>query len=300
MCLIKEHNHFQFSFSFMEDIEKVFFGIFSQTVLEKIGMNKKLFESKVVQSKAKETRIHFARKNELVLDLKSLGTISNVSSKVITEKVTSINEQQVTSNFIITHHIYINSSDNTTVVIFEITSNLEDDPFVKMYLENISKDYLFDLYSNISCYLNHWKKNVVTIESIVINRPMKQVFEYISDCKKILKFLTMEQNNTIKMQNGNQYIIENEVKKTNISIKVKKVIIESDKCIIISEKTKNNLKSDISFSIIKLSPITSFVVLENNIKFRVKGDYLSLLSEYNQQNLKEMKEVVEGLTCYEE
>ena len=67
MCLIKEHNHFQFSFSFMEDIEKVFFGIFSQTVLEKIGMNKKLFESKVVQSKAKETT-----KKGLYLKIKSL------------------------------------------------------------------------------------------------------------------------------------------------------------------------------------------------------------------------------------
>ena len=287
-----------FSFVFSNDIDKVFTGLFNQKVAEKAEIIGNLINQ--TPAKGAGTYVEFLKSKRLNLIMEPYDSVIFPNAKTITVKLTSLNNKVVTSNLYLRHNLYMNSSDNSTFTTFEIASDEEDNPFLNEYVDNISIKVLYNYFNNISKYLDFWKKRVITIESITMNRPLHQIVNYMNDFKRVLELVrygTVEED-----EDKQNYRIINKTTGTDVSLSIMKMIVEKDKAVIVSEKRHHGIKSILLFTMIQLSPVSCFVSIENNMKFQAKGEYLLFLSELYQQWLKSLKKNIEEerICCYEE
>lgn len=287
-----------FSFVFSNDIDKVFTGLFNQKVAEKAEIIGNLINQTPAMGAG--TYVEFLKSKRLNLIMEPYDSVISPNSRTITVKLTSLNNKVVTSNVYLRHNLYVNSSDNSTFTTFEIVSDEEDNPFLNEYVNNISIKVLYNYFNNISKYLDFWKKRVNTIESITINRPLKQIVEYMNDFKRVLELVrygTVEEDD-----DKHNYRIINKTTGTDISLSIMKMIVEKDKAVIVSEKIHHGIKSILLFTMMQLSPVSCFVSIENSMKFQAKGEYLLFISELYQQWLKSLKKNIEEerICSYEE
>ena len=287
-----------FSFVFSNDIDKVFTGLFNQKVAEKAEIIGNLINQTPAMGAG--TYVEFLKSKRLNLIMEPYDSVISPNSRTITVKLTSLNNKVVTSNVYLRHNLYVNSSDNSTFTTFEIVSDEEDNPFLNEYVNNISIKVLYNYFNNISKYLDFWKKRVITIESITINRPLKQIVEYMNDFKRVLELVrygTVEEDD-----DKHNYRIINKTTGTDISLSIMKMIVEKDKAVIVSEKIHHGIKSILLFTMMQLSPVSCFVSIENSMKFQAKGEYLLFISELYQQWLKSLKKNIEEerICSYEE
>ena len=287
-----------FSFVFSNDIDKVFTGLFDQKVAEKAEIIGNLINQTPAMGAG--TYVEFLQSKRLNLIMEPYDSVISPNSRTITVKLTSLNNKVVTSNVYLRHNLYVNSSDNSTFTTFEIVSDEEDNPFLNEYVNNISIKVLYNYFNNISKYLDFWKKRVITIESITINRPFKQIVEYMNDFKRVLELVrygTVEEDD-----DKHNYRIINKTTGTDISLSIMKMIVEKDKAVIVSEKIHHGIKSILLFTMMQLSPVSCFVSIENSMKFQAKGEYLLFISELYQQWLKSLKKNIEEerICSYEE
>ena len=287
-----------FSFVFSNDIDKVFTGLFNQKVAEKAEIIGNLINQTPAMGAG--TYVEFLKSKRLNLIMEPYDSVISPNSRTITVKLTSLNNKVVTSNVYLRHNLYVNSSDNSTFTTFEIISDEEDNPFLNEYVNNISIKVLYNYFNNISKYLDFWKKRVNTIESITINRPLKQIVEYMNDFKRVLELVrygTVEEDD-----DKHNYRIINKTTGTDISLSIMKMIVEKDKAVIVSEKIHHGIKSILLFTMMQLSPVSCFVSIENSMKFQAKGEYLLFISELYQQWLKSLKKNIEEerICSYEE
>lgn len=287
-----------FSFVFSNDIDKVFTGLFDQKVAEKAEIIGNLINQTPAMGAG--TYVEFLKSKRLNLIMEPYDSVISPNSRTITVKLTSLNNKVVTSNVYLRHNLYVNSSDNSTFTTFEIVSDEEDNPFLNEYVNNISIKVLYNYFNNISKYLDFWKKRVITIESITINRPLKQIVEYMNDFKRVLELVrygTVEEDD-----DKHNYRIINKTTGTDISLSIMKMIVEKDKAVIVSEKIHHGIKSILLFTMMQLSPVSCFVSIENSMKFQAKGEYLLFISELYQQWLKSLKKNIEEerICSYEE
>ena len=287
-----------FSFVFSNDIDKVFTGLFDQKVAEKAEIIGNLINQTPAMGAG--TYVEFLKSKRLNLIMEPYDSAISPNSRTITVKLTSLNNKVVTSNVYLRHNLYVNSSDNSTFTTFEIVSDEEDNPFLNEYVNNISIKVLYNYFNNISKYLDFWKKRVITIESITINRPLKQIVEYMNDFKRVLELVrygTVEEDD-----DKHNYRIINKTTGTDISLSIMKMIVEKDKAVIVSEKIHHGIKSILLFTMMQLSPVSCFVSIENSMKFQAKGEYLLFISELYQQWLKSLKKNIEEerICSYEE
>ena len=287
-----------FSFVFSNDIDKVFTGLFNQKVAEKAEIIGNLINQTPAMGAG--TYVEFLKSKRLNLIMEPYDSAISPNSRTITVKLTSLNNKVVTSNVYLRHNLYVNSSDNSTFTTFEIVSDEEDNPFLNEYVNNISIKVLYNYFNNISKYLDFWKKRVITIESITINRPLKQIVEYMNDFKRVLELVrygTVEEDD-----DKHNYRIINKTTGTDISLSIMKMIVEKDKAVIVSEKIHHGIKSILLFTMMQLAPVSCFVSIENSMKFQAKGEYLLFISELYQQWLKSLKKNIEEerICSYEE
>ena len=287
-----------FSFVFSNDIDKVFTGLFDQKVAEKAEIIGNLINQTPAMGAG--TYVEFLQSKRLNLIMEPYDSAISPNSRTITVKLTSLNNKVVTSNVYLRHNLYVNSSDNSTFTTFEIVSDEEDNPFLNEYVNNISIKVLYNYFNNISKYLDFWKKRVITIESITINRPLKQIVEYMNDFKRVLELVrygTVEEDD-----DKHNYRIINKTTGTDVSLSIMKMIVEKDKAVIVSEKIHHGIKSILLFTMMQLSPVSCFVSIENSMKFQAKGEYLLFISELYQQWLKSLKKNIEEerICSYEE
>ena len=75
------------------------------------------------------------------------------------------------------YNLYSNSEDNLTVFKYELQSNIKNEPFMEEYLSYV---LFFNYFWNTkkSKWLNYITNAIISFESITINSPMKQVYQY--------------------------------------------------------------------------------------------------------------------------
>ena len=161
------------------------------------------------------------------------------------------------------------------MLIFELFSNERKDPFMNEYLERVPFSKTNEILRKIKDYLHYITNSILSIESITVNRPLKKVFTYILNFHKVICA------NKNKKECGNYLFID-------------KLYIDKNKASISIKKIENNSKSEIIVSIIKLSSVSSFVVIENVFGFVLREKYLS---NYNQSYLRTLKQLVEKEVC---
>lgn len=229
------------TYSFDNDIEKVYLGLFGKECLEKLGLSRQEI------SPTGNKLVKYLNIDSLQLDIMQLHSVSTPTSKIIEE----------------------------TMLIFELFSNERKDPFMNEYLERVPFSKTNEILRKIKDYLHYITNSILSIESITVNRPLKQVFTYILNFNKVICA------NKNKKECGNYLFID-------------KLYIDTNKASISIKRIEKNNKSEIIFSLIKLSSVSSFVVIENVFGFVLREKYLS---NYNQSYLRTLKQLVEKEVC---
>ena len=179
--------------------------------------------------------------NNDIMTLDLIEKQNSINYKLLTYKITKINENKILNIFNIFFSFYVNTNDNSTVVVLEIFG-------IKYYenLENIGnsiKNFFFEEFKKFSIFLykNYPYNNIINYESILINRPLMQIVKYLNNCKilnncKYYKLIKIDGN------------------KEKISIFLKNEI------------------SSMEINIIYLSIISSFVEIKRNFNIYLSGN----------------------------
>ena len=289
------------AYTFKKDIDKVFGACFNLKILEKAGILGQIYtltdEPKPFIKK--ETLLEFCRPVFCSLKLENIKLINEPHRKTLIQKINSMNGNEITTNFYLKYNYFVNTNNNSTIVIFEVQTEKENDPLIEDYLNYVPKETKIMFCERIESFLDQLDKPVLSIESIVIDRPLDIIWNYISDFKAFYE--SINTNRCVEVDESNKknvYLVKN---KTNLLVKyiTKKQIIGNNRAILHFKKELNGSKAiKGNISVIKLSPISCFIAIENEIPFYVNGEFLICLSEYHQSVLKKMKDNLEKKVCY--
>ena len=264
------------TFTFKEDIDKVFNCFFNPKILTKLGF----FNNKITKEHFPLKKVKFEYKNSSnTIELDTTEEIEKSDMKIVKRQIKKINDIPVESNLFIKYNFYINTSNYSTLVILETEYDNEADYILYQNLVcNNKKNHFCQL---IKKYLRSYNNIVHDFhyESIVIHRSLQQTFLQITNIREFLRKQQekYKSDNTIKYS-FNEFIM----RKDQIILKLTR-----------SFEGKNSGSNKMNVILYKLSPISCCLFLETQIPYNIKGKFHSFLSSYQQFFLKEIKEYIE-------
>ena len=193
--------------------------------------------------------------------------------KSITKNIKEINNKTINTVLRIKYSFYNNTSENSTYFVALVEYEKKDREY-EYYNKTIAITTLTEYCLNIHDFLDFWNNSLLQVESIVINRPMIQIWKYLTDENLINVIINKEKNVN--------YQVESVIKKNKIIIKI---------------KGNNDNKELNGILLMKISPITTYVCIENTIPLFNDGKYLASVSSKNQKLLKKFRTSIESITA---
>lgn len=112
------------TFTFKEDIDKVFNCFFNPKILTKLGF----FNNKLTKEQFPLKKVRFEYKNSSnTIDIDKVEEISKRDMKIVKRQITKINDITVESNLFIKYNFYLNTNNGSTLVILETEYDNEAD-----------------------------------------------------------------------------------------------------------------------------------------------------------------------------
>lgn len=289
------------AYTFKKDIEKVFGACFNIKILEKAGILGQIYTISYQPKpfNKNETILEFCRPILCSLKIENVKIINEPHHKTLIQRINSLNGKKSTANFYLKYNYFVNTNNNSTIVTLETQTDKEKDPLFLDYLKSVPKETKILFCERIENFLEQLDKPVISIESIVIDRPLDIIWKYISDFKSFYESINTNRNmETDESDQKKVYLVKNN---NNLLVKytTEKQVIGNTRAILHFKKELNSSKAiKGNISVIKLSPISCFIAIENEIPFYINGEFLICLSEYHQSVLKKMKENLEKTVCY--
>ena len=275
------HIYQSISYSFNADIEKVYSIFFTKKILEKAGIFGVLFEFGTINRDG-HTLIQYKFLNGFSFEFIKEKEIKNPDNICITNKILLMNNKEVTSSLKLRYNLYKNTSNNSTFVTFETLYEDENDVFYKEYFNWVNKDNKYLFCEKIQNYITHWTKNVISFESILIDRPLSQIIELFKDFNALLKITT------------NDYYNFSYTQKNKAPFKIDSIIYKHDTIYFkLSRQLSSNKSIKLNFLLIRISPITSYVTIEDEIPIDIcQGAHI--FTHLKRILLKRMKSIIES------
>lgn len=299
-----------YTYKFQETIDKIYPSFFNLTILEKAGLLGVLYNIEITSKNTSDDFVHtflvtFLDTN-CTMERTVVHRFESPLMKSFTQRITSINNQPLRRLLQIKFSLFMDSSNYYTSFIISLEADSEDNPYIPLYFKSVPHCGLRQMCDKLNKYLIKWNSNIVTMESIVIHRPIHQVYEYITDFKTILLNTSIGQGRAVirngeDRKEGTEYTIFDEKGNIKYKIKFKKLVLENKKAIItfIQDFYFNVfISTSIAVSIIHLSSVSSFVNIETDFHCKLKGDLYFFISEMHQSILKLIKNNLEKNTCY--
>lgn len=248
MCIhliSKEEIYFNYvlTYNFKENISQIFSYFTSFEQLNKLH-NKNIF-TYLTSSKQNNflnldlitSFVLFIKSDIITLDL--IEKQNSLNYKLLEYKISKINEKSILDIFNIFFSFYMNTNDNSTVVVLEILGYKYYEILKK--IGNSIKMYFSEEFKKLSIFLYNNNYNNINYESILINRPLLQVIKYLNKCKilnncKYYKLIKIDGN-----KEKINIFLENEI-------------------------------SSLEISVICLSKISSFVEIKRNFNIYLSGN----------------------------
>ena len=248
MCIhliSKEEIYFNYvlTYNFKENISQIFSYFTSFEQLNKLH-NKNIF-TYLTSSKQNNflnldlitSFVLFIKSDIITLDL--IEKQNSLNYKLIKYKISKINEKSILDIFNIFFSFYMNTNDNSTVVVLEILGYKYYEILKK--IGNSIKIYFSEEFKKLSIFLYNNNYNNINYESILINRPLLQVIKYLNKCKilnncKYYKLIKIDGN-----KEKINIFLENEI-------------------------------SSVEICVIYLSKISSFVEIKRNFNIYLSGN----------------------------
>lgn len=300
-----------FSYKFNESIDKIYSSFFNPRILEKANILGVLYDIEISSDNCSDTHevnsflVHFLQ-SDYVMERLIENKIETPLMKSLTYRIISINNEIIDFLFRIKANLFMDSSNFSTIFTLEMETESLENQFIVEYFEKVPLNVSYEFCNKLQAYLTKWNVNKIIMQSIVINRPLKQVFDFIMDFKNGMTQSPISFSKEIiqegdKGKVGTSYISLDSNGNTKFKLQIMKVVIEKQKAIISIETEMNLgqvLKNSIDISIIKLSSVSSFVNVEIDFHYMLKGDLRIFIQELNQEVLKSIKKELEKITCY--
>lgn len=123
----------------------------------------------------------------------------NCNCKTITKYITELNGKTVPSKLAIKYHFYSNSSNNSTFFTLEIEYDKLCVNLFYEYQNSVAKKTIDNICFNVKDFFKYLSNNNIQVESIVINRPIEQVWELISNLKLLIQTLFQENKENVNI-----------------------------------------------------------------------------------------------------
>ena len=300
-----------FSYKFNESIDKIYASFFNPRILEKAKILGVLYDIEISSDNCSDAHdvnsflVHFLQ-SDYSMERLIENKIETPLMKSLTYRIIAINGEIIDFLFRIKVNLFMDSSNFSTTFTLEIESESLNNPYIIEYFEKVPLNVSYEFCNKLQAYLTKWNVNTLIMQSIVINRPLKQVFDFIIDFKKGMTESPISLKNDIVQEGekgkvGTSYVKLDPNGNIKAKITITNIIYQKQKAIIsiVSEINLSQvLKNRVDISIIQLSSVSSFVNVETDFHYMLKGDLKIFVQEMHQEVLKSIKKELEKNTCY--
>lgn len=225
-------------------------------------------------------------------------------SKTIIHKIIAVNGINMETFLVFKINLYSDSSNNSTLLTIEIEGDNAKNPITEYLMMVIKRNNKENIFTKLNLYFNNSNRKGASFESIVINRPIRQIYDYIIDLPNIIHQLKLFSKTSIikigeKTEGECYYIIDQNKEGKNYKFTLKKSSLENKGIIHLDLEILGKYKKVSRFTIVifSLSSISSFVTFEYKTKFHVDLNCFQSMSEIHQCFLKKLKKTLESKLC---
>ena len=204
----------------------------------------------------------------------------------------SISHPSTTTDFINTYGFYWNSTDKST--IFKFTGDQEESEHPNVILNYIMENKIF-MCQSVENYLIKTLKNLEENESISINRPINDTWNFITDINN-QKLFCSNQNVNVKSIGENKIeIFDNDTKDISTFLITKNGENEDKKQynLELINSTDSLPKQRIEMILVKMGENQTFLIFKHIILQFIAFDILMSYSHIKKKRLKAIKNILE-------
>ena len=293
-----------FSFSFNECIERIFKLFLYPETANEYGYQYETFKLSTIQNYP--NKIYHVTLNAYkddIIEIQNVHMIQDSNYSTLTNLVTKVNNEILKHPIWMEIKFFFNSCTNNTYLIIE--NKIEDSNIIitEVLQELISNSIFLKECQKIKEFLLQLNKNILHTESVLILRPLTQIWKCI-EAFDFWKSIYSENKYTFTRDlydgENEEFILINTNTNIETSYKVKKKTLLKDRIslrILKRSNSKNSIKKYICLSILSISQITCFMILETEIFSSVNLDFINMLSHFQKRFLRNLKSNMEKLPC---
>lgn len=179
-----------FSYVFIEDVERLFSFLTNKNVLYELIFKSFIYKYSLDKTNVKKEKffegikIFFDWNNKYKCEVEVYEVDYNTIIKKIGLKFLKIDNYN--NPLILNYYFYWNSCETNTLLRIEIIT------FEKLHYENLKKEYSeefkFQLCKKIENYLKYDYTSLSQFDSILINKPLKEIYKNIKEINKFISF----------------------------------------------------------------------------------------------------------------
>lgn len=293
-----------FSFSFNECIERIFKFFLTPETINEYGYHYETFKVSTIQNYPhKIYHVTFNSYKDDIIEIQNAHMIQDSNYSTLTNLVTKVNNEILKHPIQIEMKFFFNSCTNNTYLIVENKIENSNIIITGVLEELISNTTFIKECQKIKEVLLQGNKNILHTESILVLRPLTQIWKCIKTFD-FWKSIYSDKKYTFKLDlydgENEEFIILNNNTNIETSYKVKKKTLLNDRIslrILKRSNSKNSIKKYICISILSISQITCFMILETEILSSVNLDFINMLSHFQRRFLRNFKNNMEKLPC---
>ena len=300
MILNKEFKR-SFSYIYYEDIDRVYSCLTNKYVLNEIIFkdyisNLNYNNDSIKQNELEGILISFVWKNNLNCEFRIDENENKYDNKTINISFIKINES--INPFKLNCYFFWNSCEANTFILIEtitINSNFND-----IILEKeINKETTKILFQKIENYIKYDFNCLTQFDSIIIERNIKDIFNFIKELNRLIPFFYANSNNIyIEHLNhisfGSELKVYDSEKNIEYQYKVSGILISEDRiCIQLNKKVNNEDFLSVKISIDKCDEETSSFFIKHQYKKYVNSYEIRQLSKKKKNCFKFLKRNLE-------
>lgn len=294
-----------FTYVFDESIEQIYKCFLHLKLLMKIRPSDHPYTIIEIKNESNNVKyfVRWEKPFPFELTMELIKTEEEHTYKILTKQIIAINKRKIEDPLIMKYKFYANTSNNSTMMIHSIRCSEKSKIYFDEFMNSFASKIIFNVCKKLHSLLKHKNALYQEIETILINRPLYQTFRYMSNIKHLLEISFPNVKEIHLITNGDKGDIMNKeffIRKDNqlINYRIVRIIRQRRRIAMSISRDingKNAEVSKINLYLIEISPITTFVCLENEVPLHIDGYFLMALSQFNIFILKQYKKIIESI-----
>ena len=289
-----------FTYKYYEDIERVYSVLTNKYIINERIFKDYIFNVIIKNNESKENELEgmiilFNWKNKYDIEILIDENENKYENKNIGILFTKIKEYK--NPIKINIYFYWNSCEYYTLMLIEIIIYDENIKNI-IFNQELSKEIIEKFFHNIENYIKYDFTCLMQFDSIIIEKNIKDVFNFVMDFNKIIQFFFPKKNINFKCSNNDNisfgsiiYIYD---KNIEYQYKVSGILISHDRiCIQLNKKVNGENFLTVKISIDKCDEKISSFFIKHQYKKYVNSKEIKELSKMKKNCFKFLKKNLE-------